>query len=284
MRSLRQVNKAGFRERPFMTQTDSPATHLALSPGLLTHNGFPARAGALTSLLTIAKTKAYELKFLLSEAVAQNVERWAAARLLPDPHAEPALGNAYRVASLYLDTSRLDVFHRISPHRRRKLRVRGYASTTNLFLEQKTRRGDRVRKRRTVIAEADLHRLLQPAIEPDWPGAWFQQKFQAQNLSPTYQVGCLRSAYFSVGIEGPVRLTLDRHLAAVHNPGWRLLDGPGGLPLLAGQVVLELKYQSALPALFKGLLEEMVLTPSPVSKYRMAVRAWNPIEANHQVR
>ena len=218
---------------------------------------------------------AYEIKFLIDEARARDVERWASANLTLDPHVEPGLGNAYRVTSLYLDTPKFDVFHRCPPHHRRKLRLRGYGSTATLFLEQKTRKGDRVLKQRTAITTNDLHLLPSPN-GADWPGAWFQQRLVERGLRPTLQVSCVRSAFFRNGADGPLRLTLDRHLVGVPNPDWALLSAHGGLPILNGQVVLELKYQNALPALFKQLVADMALNPCPVSKYRLAMQACKP--------
>ena len=222
---------------------------------------------------------AYEIKFLLDEAKASEVERWACAHLTLDPHVDPELENAYRVTSLYLDTPNFDVFHRCPPHHRRKLRLRSYGSSSALFLEQKTRKGDRVLKQRTSITTDELHLLPSAngrAENLDWPGAWFQQRLIERGLRPTLQVSCVRSAFLQSGADGPLRLTLDRHLVGVPNPDWTLLSSHGGLPILTGQVVLELKYQNALPALFKQLLADMVLTSCPVSKYRLAMHACKP--------
>src|SRR5262245_29150344 len=49
---------------------------------------------------------AYEMKFLLRLEQAARVERWAQQYLALDPNTESALGNAYRVQSVYLDTER----------------------------------------------------------------------------------------------------------------------------------------------------------------------------------
>jgi hypothetical protein len=49
---------------------------------------------------------AYELKFLVDEALAAEVERWARTHLKADPHGQPELGGAYRTTSLYFDTPR----------------------------------------------------------------------------------------------------------------------------------------------------------------------------------
>jgi len=53
---------------------------------------------------------------------------------------------------------------------------------------------------------------------------------------------------------------------------------------LAGETVVELKFRSALPALFKQLIQELELTPNPVSKYRFAARAWGIDRARRSVR
>ena len=53
---------------------------------------------------------AYELKFTLDAEKAGLVEHWARRHMAPDPHGDPALGGAYRIHSLYLDTPALDVY------------------------------------------------------------------------------------------------------------------------------------------------------------------------------
>ena len=79
------------------------------------NNGFfalQAPASLSPSLWTDREAPAFELKFRLAEDKARAVASWAAAHLQLDPHADPALGNAYRVHGLYFDTPALDVFHR----------------------------------------------------------------------------------------------------------------------------------------------------------------------------
>ena len=53
---------------------------------------------------------AFELKFLLEEALARTIEECVRDRLPLDAHGDPALGGAYRTTSLYLDTAARDVF------------------------------------------------------------------------------------------------------------------------------------------------------------------------------
>lgn len=240
---------------------------------------------------------AYELKFLLGEAEARALEQWALGRLAYDPHADPALGHAYQITSLYCDTAQLDVYHRVGPYRSRKHRVRRYGSAPTLYLERKTRRGDRVRKQRTKIAEAELPWLanalevggpIHPAGAPDntlpspsngsstvltWPGHWFHNQLARRRLAPIGTIAYQRTALVGQSEHGPMRLTFDRQLRGKLTDAWRVEPVEFGLPILTGSVVVEFKYRGCVPALFKEAIETMCLTPRSISKYRTLIEA-----------
>jgi VTC domain len=217
---------------------------------------------------------AYELKFLLDEARAQEVEAWARRRLTLDPHGDPALGGAYRTTSLYFDTPELDVYHRSPSYKRRKYRVRRYGALPWLFLERKTKWGDRVQKRRTGVPDADLRLLAHPLSLVDWPGHWFHRRLLARRLGPACRIAYQRTAYAGTSADGPLRLTLDRRVRGLLTTAWDLTPFDGGLPLLTGQVILEFKFRSALPVLFKEIIAAFRLSPRTVSKYRLCRGAW----------
>jgi hypothetical protein len=217
---------------------------------------------------------AYELKFLLDEERARAVEAWARGRLAFDPHGDPALGGAYRTTSLYFDTPQLDVYHRTPQYRRRKYRVRRYDSTPLAFLERKSKWGDRVAKERTPIPEEELPLLAHPMSLVTWPGHWFHNLLSQRRLLPACLIVYERTAYVGSCADGPLRLTLDRRLRGVLTCDWKVPAFEGGLPLLAGQVILEMKFHSALPAPFKEVVAGLKLSPTGVSKYRLCRLAW----------
>jgi VTC domain len=217
---------------------------------------------------------AYELKFLLDEARAQEVEAWARGRLVLDPHGDPALGGAYRTTSLYCDTPELDVYHRTVSYRRRKFRLRRYGSAPWAFLERKSKWGDRVAKRRTAVPEEELALLVPPMVLATWPGTWFHQRLQARRLRPACRINYERTAYVGPSSALPLRLTLDRRVYGILSSEWSLAPFEGGLPVLTGKVIMELKFRSALPGLFKDLVAGMRLSPHTVSKYRLCREAW----------
>jgi hypothetical protein len=217
---------------------------------------------------------AFELKFLLDENRAREVESWARERLVPDPHRDPTLDGAYRTTSLYCDTPELDVYHRRPKYRRSKFRVRRYGAMPWVFLERKSKRGDRVAKQRVTVAEGELDSLAHPMSLVDWPGHWFHLRLLARRLGPACRITYERTAFAGTCPGGPLRLTLDRRLRGVLAQDWVAAPFEGGLPLLTGRVILEFKFRAALPALFRQLVADFRLAPAGVSKYRLCREAW----------
>ncbi len=222
----------------------------------------------------VAGAPAFELKFLLDEGQAQEVEAWAQRRLALDPHGDPALGGAYRTTTLYTDTPGLDVYHRSPSFRRRKYRVRRYGSAPWLFLERKLKAGDRVAKRRAAVPGEEISSLAGPMSLMTWPGHWFHRSLVNRRLGPACRIAYQRTAYAGSCPEGPLRLTLDRRARGLLTEEWNVDPFEGGLPLLTGQVIVEFKFRSALPGPFKELVQGMRLRPAVVSKYRLCREAW----------
>jgi hypothetical protein len=216
----------------------------------------------------------YELKFRVSDDMADQAIAWAREILAPDPYADAGLGDGYRTSTLYFDTPTLDVFHRQGPDRRRKYRVRRYGSETLLYLERKLKSNGRVRKYRSSIPEEDLARLGDGHADPDWSGDWFRRRVRARQLAPVCQVTYDRVA--RVGELGgqPARLTVDRPIRCALAEGLSVTEATDGAPLLTGEAILELKFPKVMPLAFKELLRELSLSPGPVSKYRLGLIAW----------
>jgi hypothetical protein len=242
-----------------MPEADVPAHPPlpAVSPGLVRSAGV---------------VPAFEVKFLLTEAEAREVERRLRRRLTPDPHADPALNGAYRVTSVYFDTPAFDVYRRSEGHRCRKFRVRRYGMNPTAYLERKTKSAQQVCKRRAAVPLADLPRLA-GEVPADWPGAWFVKRLALRNLQPVCRVTYERLALVGHTPDGSIRATFDRAVLGAAAAGPvpdPVSDGPR---LLNGEVIGELKFLGAMPALFKSVVEDLRLTPGPVSKYRRCVEA-----------
>ena len=193
---------------------------------------------------------AYEVKFLLTEDQAAEVAARVAEKLALDPYADPAMGNAYLTTSVYTDTPTFDVFYRTEGYNRDKFRVRRYGASGPVFVERKTKSGDKVRKHRARINPAEVAELAAPGLNGEWAG-------------------------------GTVRLTFDRNVRGVMAGEWRL-EAVGAVPPLLDRVVCEFKFRTAMPALFKGIVADLALTPTPVSKYRTFVQSTGLVPARSQ--
>jgi len=217
---------------------------------------------------------AWEIKFLVTPALAEQIRDWVRTRLMPDPNARGEHGDSYRITSLYFDTERWDVFHRRASYGRGKCRIRRYGQSELAFLERKLRTRLQLTKRRSIAELGDLERLSMSEPLPDWSGYWFHRRLLLRQLGPVCQVSYERTARVAMTQYGPIRLTLDEDLRA-RPAGGIWFSAPGGKAICADQVILELKFRCAMPALFKCLVEEFVLNSQPLSKYRLAVIALN---------
>jgi hypothetical protein len=218
-----------------------------------------------------------ETKFVVDAARGQEIRDWARDRLAADPHGSGAWSDEYRVSSVYFDTSARDVFHRRGSFGRSKYRIRRYREEPTAFLERKLRTGGRLAKRRTTIAVGMLPLIAGPTLNGD-ATAWFRRRVALRGLHPVCQVSYLRTARVSSTAEGPVRLTLDEKITAFASEAFTFESRPA-IPVLAGQVILELKYGGRLPALFKELVERFALEPQRCSKYRTTAEALGLVRA-----
>lgn len=215
---------------------------------------------------------AFEIKFLIDETCAREVEAVLGPQMSLDPHADPGLGNAYRTTTVYCETPQFDVFRGLGVHKSRKYRLRSYAENPAVFLERKSRRGERVRKRRTAVPRGDLARLTQLPAE-DWSAAWFHRQVRERALGPICSVQYVRTAYVGGTDEGPLRLTFDRELKGSGADGWSPEFAAGGIPFLPDLVICEFKFRAALPSVFKSAIQDLQLVPAKVSKYRRCLDA-----------
>lgn len=213
---------------------------------------------------------ASEIKFLVTPAIAEKIEHWATRWLQPDPH-----GAHYNVTSLYFDTPNRDVFRRTGSYARGKYRIRRYNNLDFAFLERKLRSQQIVAKRRSAIEIEDLPLLDHHATNPLWtPGFWFHRRLQVRNLAPAWQVSYQRTARVLDTKFGLIRLTLDRDLRAMPARSFGFETEEQGTPVFADQsCILELKFRTRMPSIFRDLTNELSLTPQPVSKFRLAAAA-----------
>jgi hypothetical protein len=216
---------------------------------------------------------AREMKLLVDETQAREIESRLSPQLSLDPHADPAQGNSYHLSTLYCDTPGLDVLHRRGRYRLFKFRLRRYGDSDKIFLERKSKRGTQVRKRRALVDMADLSYFGQSSPPDTWAGAWYHRQVARNRFAPTCLIEYERVAYFGVSRTGPIRLTFDRNIRGTLRSDWSFDAPASSVRLMPGMVVCELKFRAALPAMFKSVLESMRLVPRGASKYRGCLNA-----------
>jgi len=213
---------------------------------------------------------AREVKFLVAADRAARVLDWARSRLQPDPHAGGPDGDEYRTTTIYFDTHDLAVYNRRGSFARSKYRIRRYGRSETAFLERKLRTKRLLNKRRSAIACTSLPGLTWPEFEGGDAYHWFVARLHARRLAPVAQVGYRRHALVGMATYGPLRLTFDDQITAQPN-GTTIFAPDSGVPVLDGQVIIEMKFCLEAPAVLKRLVEEFGLSPAALSKYRTSL-------------
>ena len=152
---------------------------------------------------TAGGRSAFEIKMGLDPHVAHDLEKYVASIMQCDPYAAQRPELAYRVTTLYTDTSQFDVLHRTTARKRRKFRLRRYGQEACVYLERKTRHQSRVRKKRTVVGAEQTIELTSESTVPNWSGRWFHQSIRRHHLRPVCAIAYRRSAFIGTSEFGP---------------------------------------------------------------------------------
>ena len=215
---------------------------------------------------------AAELKFVVPAAAGTQIRDWARVNLVPDPYGTGDAKDEYQIHSLYFDTEEFDVFYRRGSYGRSKYRIRRYGESETLFLERKLRTNGMLTKRRSTVTMGDLERLLATQTNGPWNGSWYHRRLLLRRLRPVCHIGYQRTARVLMTRTGPVRLTVDEQVRAVAVNRIEFRNGSETTLLLNNEMIVELKYRVELPPAFKLLIEQFALTPTKISKYRLAAR------------
>lgn len=211
---------------------------------------------------------AFEVKCVMDETTAEAIEAMLSGSMTLDPHA--AANGCYRITTLATDTADLCTFHRRPQFSGIKFRIRRYGDEASVYLEQKQRRGNRVRKRRSRVALPLPLDFDRRRGSEDAPDAWFWSEISSRSLRPVCLSSCERRAWFAFGEFGPLRLTLDRQLRAMLISDWNM-ELTENLPPLLDRVICEFKFSESMPVLFRQAVQEFQLSLGGFSKFRTCV-------------
>ncbi len=219
----------------------------------------------------------HEEKYYISRAGYFQLKARLDAGLEKDAHTTHPDGS-YAIRSLYFDdyhqSGLLDKVDGVE--RREKFRVRFYDGNDALIrLESKQKWGQMTRKLSAPLTRAQADALLAGDVwwmyESEYPLLRdFYIKYRTRRLRPAVIVDYYREAY----VFGDVRLTFDHGIRSGRFGLQPFDDALPTVPVMpSDRLVLEVKYDEALPFAVRQLLKTVPLSRCAISKYALC-REW----------
>jgi len=230
----------------------------------------------------------YELKYILPQQKAAEIEADLMSHVEPDSHSD----GRYPITSLYYDTPNYKAYwDKIEGHRfRRKVRIRIYEDRfiepeTNCFVEIKQRTNKSLQKKRIFIPYKVATALCNPdAAEPDEPLTDFSEDDQAikqeiqylaqtLRLQPACVVSYDRAAFNGDEYDAGLRITFDTNLKCrTHALSLLRQDGAENQFFLPPDwCIMEVKINNRVPYWLSEILSQHRCTLRRISKYCAAL-------------
>lgn len=221
----------------------------------------------------------FEFKYHIPRAICDRIIPQLMNYMVWDEYVKGA--EYYEVHSIYMDTHDFKCYHEKVDGimNRKKPRLRSYVKEvgddTNLFLELKRKSGEVILKDRVVLKRTDLAEfvdnpffLLRAKDSNESFINEFLYEYTKNNMRPRVKVSYKRTPFFS-RFDRAFRLTFDYDIEAcgVDNldfsrPGSKIYDD---------LVVMEVKFNGAMPRWFHDIIEEYSLSKHTFSKYCSAI-------------
>ncbi|MDA0978405.1 MAG: polyphosphate polymerase domain-containing protein [Proteobacteria bacterium] len=221
----------------------------------------------------------FEFKYVLHRKLREAVESELGYFMQLDPFVEDVPGHRYTVRSLYFDDPHYTAFYdKIDGLKQRsKFRVRTYTKDptvmTPVFLEEKGRYDNRVFKHRVLVGDTSDENLCLATgpvlLDRGLDNATLEDKFRYQwfrrQIRPIALIDYERRPYVSK-YDHEFRVTFDERLYATETD--KLFPGllERGRHLLPGYTVMEVKFDTRIPAWFHRILQSHELRRVPLSK------------------
>lgn len=215
-----------------------------------------------------------ELKYLISEEVAERVRNAVVPWMDVDPHTN-SLTERYPVHTIYLEIYRKSVNKEAD---RFKLRMRFYDDepSSPVFLEVKRADGGRSVKSRVAVARDAAASVFSadfgenPATDNGDREFWDAVfRFKAR---PIIHIAYDREAFVGAG-EAGTRLTMDRQVRFEPAPKGLSTKMQTPIPIWNGKVILEVKFAHTMPEYLDELIQSLGLQSANASKYIKGVHA-----------
>lgn len=224
----------------------------------------------------------FELKYLVPHERVPEIVAALSEHVHPDPHSRGETG--YPIHSVYWDSAGLTFFwEKIEGLKyRRKLRIRRYGDSENVFLEIKQRVDRTLQKRRVPWPLARLDEIESPEAlderlgdDPDPTASEILFLRRHHALRPTMGISYRRRAFLA-NTETDLRVTFDSRIQYhAAEPSLRDLPEHGRYVVDPELSVMEIKFGHSVPLWLCKLVAKSDLQMVRLSKYCSAVdRAW----------
>lgn len=228
--------------------------------------------------------KRLEYKYLISNSLLDSLRNDISGYMIYDPFAMKQPEREYVVRSIYLDTSGYKSYTDKAEglEKRSKFRIRGYNSKSNemiVFLEIKKKEASSIIKSRSRIYYHDLNSLfstnniskyiLGDNMIEKGNASQFLYYYHLHNLVPSYLVIYKREAY-QCKFGSDLRITFDKNVrSAPAGSLEELFEEKNMKSSWPGYFIMEIKFNSLLPAWLPKLITKYGFKRVSASKYAM---------------
>ena len=233
----------------------------------------------------------FEYKYFVHYSQLDRLRKMISPFMVLDKNAREH-GGEYTVRSIYFDTPDLQCYldKLAGVKRRNKVRLRGYngdGDKGTVFFEIKTKVDEPLYKNRAPMSFENAKKILygDPVDELVTPtekiplarenAHRFLYQLYARRMQPVVTVIYEREPFqFMIREANDLRITFDKNLRGIPYPSLEdLYKEEKALPVDREYFIMEIKFNSYLPAWVKSVITSLGLKKGPASKYALCVEA-----------
>ena len=230
------------------------------------------------------KFSRFEMKYIIRKSISERIQKEIRNFMVYDGYANKEFKKNYFVRSLYFENNNYSNFNEKvdGVKLRHKYRIRTYSNkldkNTPIFLELKGRENLRTYKTRFFIEQNDLNLFFEKKnyfkLKKTYSDNYLIEQFifdcYRKNLSPKILVDYNRTPYINKsGLY--FRLTFDNNIVSLSNSNlYSTSLNSGWSECLAGFTILEVKFESSIPAWFQRIVQSYQLQIRSISKFVIA--------------
>ena len=223
----------------------------------------------------------FEFKYHVPRAIADRIIPQMLNYMIWDEYSDGDDG--YRVNTLYMDSANFKCYHEKLDGlmNRKKVRIRSYnrdyQDDDNIFYELKRKSGEVILKDRIVVKGSDFRDFTDDPFKiwgvEEYRGNFLNEflwEYSVNQMRPAVLVSYLRKAFFSK-FDRRFRVTFDYDLSFAYPHGLKFETDYE--KVYHDLVIMEVKFNGAMPKWFHEIIDAYGLTKDTFSKYCQGIDA-----------